>query len=379
MSADRYTDLSVSSKEKVIAASDAVITGVGGAGVVSTALWLATTPIASAGLGISLGFAASVIALSVVGVLFLSIAVPIAILTYRNQMNNAQKLHAELCNEVARQRRKQRKLFFSLLKLRCFYANDADFMRDLQRKNNSAVVWAELIKQVNFTYHYNCKQDAENLAHDWHDFDLDAKLQHCFCPIPEVSKSSYGKAAAYGIAAGISIAGISLGTGWTFAALLMGAGLMAAVPFAGWIAFGVCCIAIGVIFGLGIALCKQKNMARDKIKQSARESINVLSSERKQIDVINTANLNNLHKEYENIKKPAINNKMAVKEHSKLFADKPAKKVRFLDQENKLIPAENKNKPAFSIHRISHQLSSTVKRSDDKMKSDISRGAYGIH
>jgi len=363
MSAERYADLSVSSKEKIIVAADAAITGVGGAGVVSTALWLATTPIASAGLGVSLGFAASVIALSVVGVLFLSIAVPIAILTYRNQLNNAHKLHAELCNEVSRQRRKQRKLFFSLLKLRCYYANDTDFMLDLQRKNNSTIVWIELIKQVNDTYHYNCKMDADHRAHDWHDFDLDVKLQHCFHPIPEASKSSYSKSAGYGFAAGISIAGISLGTGWTIAALLMGAGLMAAVPIAGWIAFGICCVAVGVIFGLGIALCKQKNMARDEIKQSARESSNLLSYERKQIDVITMAMMKNLSKEYAAIKKPEINNKMA---------NKPAKKVRFLEQ-------GNKNKPAFSIHRIIHQLSSTAKKSDDKMKSDMSRGAYGIH
>lgn len=298
------------SREKFMLGSNSALVGIGTtAGIIAEGLWYATSSITTGGLGLSLSTTLALSLIGVVGIVCVGIATPIAILAYRDLINDAKKLNQDIANEITNRIQLQEKIFFECLKLRAAFDSDEAFNESLSKlhlphpslikpfslcaltnqiyhqlnKQQFEITWdfiknkpslfrtiqnknsISLKKLLNDTPHIPPKIIRKELIHAIKTNETDGfsnQLANCFHDINLPTTTSYSKAGAYGGIAGLSLSGFALSTSWAFAALMVGAGISLAIPFLGWAILGAACISAGVIFGLGIGLSKKRNLLR---------------------------------------------------------------------------------------------------------------------
>lgn len=271
-------------------------------GIFIEGLWFFTSDVAGAGLGIAMMGTSAAIAISVTAVASALVAIPVAYLTYRELMSEAEGLQAQLRTEEIARHEQHEKLFFKLLRLRCLFENQENYSTYitsfLTQKINitSEINVPELLQQIERVYNRHSAQryslqflaqsnaaehirslqsqtflqlmcdgnlDEDVLRHRLLDEIKDTEnLQQHFKTISTPPVTERGMAILYGAAAGMCVSGFVLGGGWAFGALTISAGLCAAVPVAGWAVLVAGCLVMGIAFGWGIGLCKQKNIQR---------------------------------------------------------------------------------------------------------------------
>jgi hypothetical protein len=279
--------ISITALEKTIIGSNAAITGIGTtAGIIGAGVWFLSTPVQSVGLGVSLGSAtmASII-ITGVGFASLAVAIPIVKLTYESFVKEANSLNQDIEQEWIRYQKKREKLFFDLLRLHSLMDDESRFNLVAQTllgphlikpasltplihavfATRHADTLTEFLKNTKaVTHKLNCSLVMDHIKQ--HLPDLSQRLDHCFKTPPIPNNIPNRNAVLHGVGAGLGIASASLGVSWTFAALVTATGLAAAVPFIGWAILGISCIALGVMFGVGVGICKKRNTQREMIK-----------------------------------------------------------------------------------------------------------------
>ena len=289
----------ITTSEKAIVGANAFIGAAGTTvGIIVEGIWFASTPVKAVGLGIGLSGGVAAATIAVAGVLSLAVAIPIAVYAYRELIGEAESINKSI-NELANQLEQNHKnIFFQLLRLRALKNCDADFIYEA---NAVIAPCAEidkkdaLLKLVSATYrsceknNYALKDEKatcadflrdsnetsvkDNQKKLWQqliqkDSNLASNLENCFASIPEPPVAHRGKAAFYGAVSALVVAGSALGISWAFSAMVVAAGLSALVPFAGWAVLGIAAITMGIMFGLGIGIFKQKNIQRDELRKS---------------------------------------------------------------------------------------------------------------
>ncbi len=322
-------EIPVTTSEKAILGGYAILAGVDGISLLSTGLWYMTTPATAAGLGVTLTGTAGALAISGVGLAVLLVALPIACFTYKTWLNEAENLQKAIAAEHLERKKRHEILFFELLKLRCQYASGLAFemaIKKIKGENDPEVNHDRLIKLVNETFkNFNEKnyllewsadnelikleENNEKTAFSFRqvientNFSTQASVRQamfkqleqgfqgqfsqCFksiAPSPLVDRS---KAIAAGVIAGLTAAVITLGTEWTFSALLIGAGLAASIPVVGWALLGAGCLVLGGIAGAGIYMAKKKNLQREALKNEIQLRNTQLASKTEQVSNIN--------------------------------------------------------------------------------------------
>jgi hypothetical protein len=334
---DRLEEIPITTSEKAILGGYAALAGVDGISLLSTGLWYMTTPAASAGLGVTLTGATAALTITGVGLAVLLIALPIACFTYKNWLTEAENLQNAIQTEHLERKRRHEILFFELLKLRCQYKSGLAFqeaMKQIKVENDAEIEHDRLIKLINETYkkchdkHYSLEWSADDKLIKLEDTDtidlsfsqlieqtnfstqasvrqamlrqlekehFQEQFSQCFKKIAPSPKTDRSKAIAAGVIAGLTTAVITLGTEWTFSALLIGAGLAASLPGVGWALLGVGCLVLGAIAGVGIYQAKQKNLQRGSLKNEIQHRNTLLTSKTEQVSNINVQKARELY------------------------------------------------------------------------------------
>lgn len=309
-------DIAIDSGEKVMAAGYAGLLGLDGVSLVSTGVWYAVTSTSAVGLGITLTGATAAFVISGAGFAVMALALPLAYYNYKCLMKEAASLQESITQENAEREKNHEILFFELLKLRASCASNLAFELAMQRiANDDEVDYAKLISLVNSafmqyenrTYAFSAEgslvrandQDAHPVL--FKDVlgkanfaiqsdirkallnDLNPDLTGCFKQIVHLPVTTRASAARVGVIAGVTAAGVTLSTGWTFAALVIGAGLAASLPLVGWALLGAGCIVLGVIVGLGMGLSKQKNVQREAFRDELQKRNKMLANKTTQV------------------------------------------------------------------------------------------------
>lgn len=309
--------------EKLIIGINAAVAAVGiTVGIIAESLWFATTSAKVGGLGIGLSGAVATGAITGVGIVSALAAIPIAYIYYKDLIAEAEFSNEVIRRESKLRHKKQEKLFFEFMRLRSLFLHEHEFVDRVKSINydekNNEINKSLFISLVNKTYkkfenkkylvdskeNYTViirkrdephailfsdllsnSQRATNrdirekiMSEIKNQVGFDAILTQCFRHIPKPSPTNRHRAAGYGAIAGLTIAGAGLGTGWAFSSLVIGAGLCAAIPVIGWAMLGIGCITMGILFGVGVGLCKQKNIQREALKNKIQDRNHILNS-----------------------------------------------------------------------------------------------------
>lgn len=285
--------------EQIIIGSNAILWGIGTSSLLVEGLWYVGT------LGVELAGISAACAITGAGIGMGILTVPIAYGFYKQMMTEANEANIAIKEAFRLHKLKQKKLFFELLRLRSFYKMEEKF--DIA--TNGEIKRTKLIALVNKTYSFLKERkisvsennseilgqiresNANTLSAVLRDTNkiMNSKirssimrgvqaqdnfasiLHRCFAPVPKLPKKNKAKAAGWGVISGLTVAGTVLSTGWAFGALVAGGSLCAAIPVIGWCILGIASIALGVMFGLGMGLCKQKNYQRQALAQNIKE------------------------------------------------------------------------------------------------------------
>lgn len=353
MSANRYIELSagpdeikvvtlenqmpITASEKAVITSNAIAAGLSTTtGLIVEGLWFLTSDVLSGGLGVTMVGGAAAGAISLVGVVSALIAAPVSYLIYRKLLQESEYQVRVLQEEASLREALHEKVFFELLRLRCIYNNSHDFSKqankllqdaDQEIDRENLIAHVERIyaknrdKTFSVTWRYgdnlppilrsvqgdeketptliNVMRTATIICHEPARQHLTRSVltnenihQH-FKPISLPRTQKRHIAIGEGIAAGLGVAGFSLGAGWAFGALVVAAGLAAAIPFVGWALLGVGSLVMGAMFGLGIGLYEQKNIQRKALNDRVKQCNQRLSQAEQQLQSA-SANLSQL-------------------------------------------------------------------------------------
>lgn len=310
----------ITSGEQTVMAFNAIAAGLGTtSGLIVEGLWFFTSDVESGGLGVIMMGGTAAGAISIVGIVSALAAIPIAYITYRELMIEAEMLVKTLQDEARLRDELHEKIFFELLRLRCLYNNITDFSyhahRLLQasreevdsenlishvvriyercREKTFAVTWRyadnlpPVLRESKDSASVTLTQVLRNpnIVHNektrlslTHSVLGNENIHRHFKSIPELPVTNRKTAIGYGLVAGLSVAGFSLGSGWAFGALVVGAGLAATIPVAGWAVLAVGSIVMGAMFGLGIGIYKQKNVQRRALNDAVKHRNKLLLS-----------------------------------------------------------------------------------------------------
>ena len=287
--------MSITRSEKILMQANAALLGIGTtAGFFVEGLWFASTPVDYGGLGLVLSGAGAAVTISLVGIVSALTAIPIAYLFYRDGMSEAKDLIAEINHETHQQLQIQQDLFYQLLRLRCLYTDEIKFYMNAKRLLKKDFDFEKLLIFVNHqylkikhSYYQVCakpgyppelseENGSQTLPQILCDISLASSssikdsvfeklillslsenkfkndLMTCFKKIENPSIAIQKKSIAYGVVSGLTITGVAIGTGWGFGALVLSAGLCAAIPLVGWIVFTAACLGLGLMFGIGM-------------------------------------------------------------------------------------------------------------------------------
>ncbi len=103
------------------------------------------------------------------------------------------------------------------------------------------------------------------------------RREPCYRPISKLS-DYYLSPVGWGIAGTLVTASGTFGNMWTFAGMLVSAGLCASLPVIGWAIIGAACLAASIVAGYYIGKCVLKNLQRDELKTKLIKRNDALST-----------------------------------------------------------------------------------------------------
>lgn len=295
---ENQISIPITKSEKCLVAVNALFWGIGTSSIISEGLWYASE------LGLNLAGITAIAIFAGISFATLIITIPIAYTFYKEMLSEAQTVNNQIQHSIAKQIKYQHKVFFEMLRLRSLSSSNEQFIRQANHTiHNSVFHRTKLLSLVNETYEkLNSKTykiiENENRQYEVRESklepdsisflsllkfstkpsnffirhfvidsiqeqnDFNTVLSRCFKKnhIPKVTDRA--SAISQGVITGLTISGVTLGTGWSFAALGVGMGLCAAVPIAGWIILAATSLAMGIAIGIGMGFNKQKNNQR---------------------------------------------------------------------------------------------------------------------
>ncbi len=346
--------LNVTAKEKALTATNAAQESLGTAGFLSALhIFIFYTSLEEGGIGLTIGAAAGIGALSALSVATLAITIPLSYMTYRNYIRESTKLEAAIIKEEVNRKRYRDELFLDLLILKCLCDDDdeKEFQHYINQLNlnNAEINKANLLEQVNAMYlnpafrgqapvlndaiadfkndNLTSQSLAQRLANSALnrdreerlcviqelkkiDQELDEKIYSSFQRIPIFDAVERGEAIAEGVNKALCMGFVLFSTITTFVEICITAGFCAALAVTGWGAIIIALVIACAVFGAGVGLGKQKNLQREELQNQLHQRNGTLIQAKRSTQTLITQKLrlNAQKAEMPNVVAPEKNN-----------------------------------------------------------------------